>query len=101
MTAERDDDARVQLLLSGLFLSGEVPHSRVLGRAPLDWIIEWLGLEPSEHFGDEALRHLVAVQLAPRSAIAYDPENPTPRWKLIDRYLAELYEVSDTDRRRV
>jgi hypothetical protein len=98
MAPETDDVARVQLLLSALFLSREVPAGGVLGRAPLAWVSEWLGLDPAQHFGEEALRHLVAIQLAPRSAIDYDPANPTPRWKLIDRHLAERFELSHAER---
>jgi hypothetical protein len=95
---ESDDIARVQLLLNALFLSRKVPRDGVLGHAPLAWVTEWLGLEPSAHFGEEALQHLVAIQLAPRSAIQYDPANPKPRWKLIDRYLAQQFTLSDGDR---
>jgi hypothetical protein len=98
MAAKEDDVARVQLLLNELFLSRKVPRDGVLGHAPLGWIAEWLGLAPSEHFGEEALRHLVAIQLAPRGAIAYDPANPAPRWKLIDGYLARRFRLSDADR---
>jgi hypothetical protein len=93
--------ARVQLLLDALFLSGEGPATGTLGRAPLQWISEWLGLEPSRHFGDAALRHLVAIQLAPRAAIAYDRSNPTPRWKLIRDYLAVRFGLAEEERTHV
>src|SRR5437870_2833151 len=79
--------ARAHLLLDALFLSGDVPSGEILRRTPLQSISEWLGLDPSNHFGEEALRHLVAIQLAPRAAIAYERTNPRPRWKLINEYL--------------
>jgi 5-methylcytosine-specific restriction endonuclease McrA len=89
--------ARVQLLLDALFLSEGGPEAGVLGRAPLQWISEWLGLEPATHFGDAALRHLVAIQLAPRAAIAYDRTNPKPRWRLIREYLAGRFALTDEE----
>src|SRR5262249_54949811 len=70
-------------------------------RATVDWVGEWLGLEPLDHFGRDALRHLVAVQLAPRQAITYDTSNPVPRWRLVEAYLAERTHLSDIDREEV
>ena len=101
MNAESEEVARVQLLLSALFLSEESPITGLMRRAPSEWITEWLGLEPRKHFGRHALRHLVAVQLAPRSAIAYEPSNPRPRWRLIDDYLRERVALDDVDRVRI
>jgi 5-methylcytosine-specific restriction endonuclease McrA len=92
-----DEVARVQLLLDALFLA-DASSEGVLGDAPLAWITEWLGLAPHEYFGRAVLQHLVAVQLAPRGAIAYTASNPTPRWRLIDRYLASRFPL-DADQR--
>lgn len=98
MATERPEVTRVQLLLNALFLSSELQPGGILGHAPLRWVSEWLGLDPAEHFGEEALRHLVAIQLAPRTAINYDSSNPTPRWRLVDDYLAERFSLSAGDR---
>jgi hypothetical protein len=46
VTADDDDIARVQLLLSGLFLSHAHAGQGLLRRAPLEWISEWLGSTP-------------------------------------------------------
>src|SRR5689334_7659575 len=89
---------KVQLLLSALFLEGGEEVHGLMHRAPGEWVAEWLGLEPTDHFGPNALRHLVAVLLAPRSAIAYDPTDPTPRWRLIDAHLAAQLALDDADR---
>ena len=96
-----EEVARVQLLLSALFLSEDTPGGELLRRAPVEWISEWLGLEPRDHFGPHALRHLVAIQLTPREAIAYEPSNPKPRWRLIDDYLRDRLVLDDRDRTRV
>jgi len=101
MDLESAHVARVQLLLDALFLSGEHHTHGLLGRAPLQWISEWLGLDPANHFGETALRHLVAIQLAPRAAIAYDRANPTPRWRLVELYLRERFTLTDAERRRI
>jgi 5-methylcytosine-specific restriction endonuclease McrA len=95
---ERPELERVQLLLNSLFLGAERQSAGVLGQTPLRWIIEWLGLDPSEHFGEASLRHLVAVQLAPSVAINYDRSNPVPRWKLVDSYLAVRFALPESDR---
>src|SRR5438874_386756 len=99
--ASRADERRLQLLLSALFLTDDAVLERLIPRASVAWISEWLGLGPIEHFGPHALRHLVAVQLAPRAALAYDPTNPRPRWKLIDNYLRGRVELDDAERRRI
>src|SRR5262249_34407625 len=72
-----------------------------VGRAPLQWVTEWLGLDPASHFGEYALRHLVATQLAPRGAIDYDPSNPTPRWRLVEEYLSERYALERDETARL
>jgi hypothetical protein len=101
MEAASDDVIRVQLLLDALFLSGDTAAEGVLGEAPLEWVSEWLGLAPAEHFGREALQHLVAIQLAPRGAIVYRNANPIPRWRLIDRDLQARYVLGEGERERV
>jgi 5-methylcytosine-specific restriction endonuclease McrA len=93
--------ARVQLLLDELFLSRATDTVGLLGRAPLQWISEWLRLDPASHFGEATLRHLVALQLAPRTAIAYESTNPTPRWKLVDEYLAGRFVLTELERERI
>jgi HNH endonuclease len=100
MDATSDEVVRAQLLLGALFLSDEASEG-VLGHAPLEWVSEWLGLAPAAHFGREALQHLLAIQLAPRSAIMYRNANPTPRWRLIDRYLSERYALGEAERERL
>jgi 5-methylcytosine-specific restriction endonuclease McrA len=92
-----DEVAQAQLLLDALFLA-DTSAEGVLGDAPLEWITEWLGLAPHEYFGRAVLQHLVAVQLAPRGAIAYSTSNPTPRWRLIDRYLASRFPIDAAQR---
>jgi hypothetical protein len=93
--------SRIQLLLEALFMSGGTASGEVLRGASLEWITEWLGLAPTDHFGVDALRHLVAIQLAPRSALAYQESNPKPRWRLIDEYLAERYSLDDREREEI
>ncbi|MDQ4145414.1 MAG: HNH endonuclease [Actinomycetota bacterium] len=98
MAPEHPDVAKVQLLLSALFLARTSPREGVLGDAPLRWVSEWLGLGPADHFGEDALRHLVAIQLAPTSAIDYDRTSPTPRWKLVDEYLEDRFALPGEER---
>src|SRR5262249_44767904 len=93
--------ARIQVLLDGLFLLEDTPSGGALGKATREWIGEWLRLDPSDHFGRHALQHLVAIQLAPREAIAYDRSNPRPRWRLIDDYLGERFSLDAGERARV
>ena len=101
MPAEATGEQQIQLLLSAFFLAPEGVDESMLRRASMDWIAEWLGLGPREHFGTYALRHLVAVQLAPRAAISYEPTNPTPRWRLVDDYLREMADLDIVERNRV
>jgi hypothetical protein len=81
------------LQLEALFLSGDPSLGTIPEDAALDWVSAWLALDPAHHFGVAALRHLVAIQLAPREAIDYDPSNPTPRWKYVDQYLADRFGI--------
>jgi 5-methylcytosine-specific restriction endonuclease McrA len=101
MDDHHDQVQRIQLLLSALFLSDRVPTGGLVERAPGEWVSEWLGLEPHRHFGHAALRHLVAVQLAPQAAISYDRTNPRPRWRLIDDFLQERAPLAAVDRERI
>jgi HNH endonuclease len=101
MDPPQAETTRVQLLLNALFLESDGPRDGILGRVPVRWIAEWLGLDPASHFGEAALRHLVAIQLAPKAAIAYDPTNPSPRWKLVERYLAERFVIGADERVRI
>jgi 5-methylcytosine-specific restriction endonuclease McrA len=93
--------ARVQLLLEALFLEHGVDTNDAVGNAALQWVSEWLGLEPSAHFGTQTLIHLVAVQLAPRAALDYQSSNPRPRWRLIDDYLRDRFGLEDVERARI
>lgn len=101
MTTDDADVARIALLLDALYLSGQSATATTIAAATLEWVVEWLGLHPEEHFGETTLRHLVAIQLAPRDAIAYDPSNPTPRWRLIDAHLRNIINLTDTERTRI
>jgi 5-methylcytosine-specific restriction endonuclease McrA len=96
-----ENAARVELLLTALFLGDASDGDGLIDRAAAEWIGEWLGLQPVEHFGRESLRHLVAVQLAPRDAVAYDLNNSIPRWRLVDDYLRQRLSVRDHDRREI
>jgi hypothetical protein len=98
MEVERPGIIRVQLLLEALFLEYGVDTTGAVGRAALQWVAEWLGLDPWAHFGTQALAHLVAVQLAPRTAINYESSNPRPRWRLIDDYLQDRFGLEDAER---
>ena len=101
MDDHHDQVRRIQLLLSTLFLSDSVSGGGLVERAPGEWIAEWLGLEPHRHFGPAALRHLVAVQLAPQAAINYDRSHPRPRWRLVQDFLRDRAPLDAVDRERV
>ena len=96
---------RIQLLLDALFLGPVTNYGQedlgVLESTPSDWVVQWLGLDPRQHFGIPMLRHLVAIQLAPREAIAYATSNPVPRWKLIGQYLQEQFTIGTMECERV
>jgi hypothetical protein len=100
MGKEREVE-RIEYLLSALFLSESPRTYGVVGRVPDDWITEWLGLEPHRQFGLAALRHLAAVQLAPKAAISYDKSNPRPRWRLVEDFLRDTASLEPSDRERV
>ncbi len=101
MSVGADEEERLQVLLSALFLREDAAAEGLVLRASAEWITEWLGLDPRDHFGAHALRHLVAVQLAPRAAISYEPTNPRPRWRLVEEYLRDLVRLDDAERTRV
>lgn len=95
------DVQHVELLLEALFLEQGAKGVGAIARATLNWVSEWLRLDPAVHFGEEALAHLVAVQLAPKAAVAYETSNPRPRWRLIDDYLADQFLLDAQSRQKV
>jgi hypothetical protein len=99
--SERLSVGRVQLLLEALFLEQGVNVPGTVGKAALQWIADWLHLDPWTHFGSQTLAHLVAIQIAPRDAIKYAPVNPTPRWRLIDGYLGACSPIAADEREAI
>lgn len=67
MQTTRASVARVQLLLEALFLEHAGDTNDAVGNAALQWVSEWLGLEPSAYFGTQTLIYLVAVQLSAKN----------------------------------
>ena len=101
MDDSSDALVRAHLLLSVIVLESESVSGGDLDAAALEWISGWLALEPVDHFGQEALQHLLAIQLAPRSAIAYRSSNPVPRWRLIHGYLQSRFELESVEGERI
>src|SRR4051794_1294708 len=89
------------VLLEALYLDPAGPTEGHFARVELEWIVEWLRLQPDRQFGNSLLRHAVAIQLAPRSAINYSPSNPRPRWTLVEEYLRDRVVLDDQQRERV
>lgn len=87
---------KAQALLSTIFLSAnEHNESEVISGASIQWVIEWLSLDPVKHFGIESLQHLLAVQLSPAKALAYKRTDPCPRWKYIKNYVSGTFNNID------
>lgn len=101
MEADRASVGRVELLLEALFLEYGIDTKGAVGKAALQWIAEWLHLDPWFHFGAQTLAHLVAIQLAPRTALTYQSSNPKPRWRLVYDYLKERFRLDDAECERI
>lgn len=83
---------KAKLILDTLFLklaSSEL--SSIIDRSAIEWVTDWLKLDPLTHFDLESLQHLLAIQLAPLPALNYDVVDPMPRWRHIDNYLSERF----------